>query len=589
MEQFFVFAILAMTLFLFIWGKIRYDFVSLIALMAVVIFRIIPFDEAFNGFAHPAVITVAAVMIISKGMQNSGIIDLIARWLMKMGKNRLLQIAVLSLITAVASGFMNNVGALAILMPVAIHLARKSSYSPSFILMPIAFASLLGGMMTLIGTPPNIIIATFRQDIIGEPFSFFDFAPVGIGLMLVGIAFITLIGWRLLPKRKGESSDEDLFKIDDYITEVKVIKDAKYLGKTIEELEEIKDIEVEILGLIRNKRRIHIPDQEEILKNNDILIIVADSDNLKSFIDLTGFKLVGGKQFRKDAIGSKDIAIREVIVMNDSKLLGQTAAGLNLRSRYGVNLLAIARRNRKITKRLDRMTFKAGDVLLLQGRSHKLAETITNIGCLPLAERGLRIGYEKKIILTLSLFSIAILATLQGLLPVQIAFSIVALLLVFTKVVSFRDVYSNIDWSIIILLGAMIPVGTALEVSGGADTIASQILGIGTNTPVWMILVVMMMITMFLSDVINNAATVVLMAPIAINVAQGFGVSVDTFLMAVAVSGSCAFLTPIGHQSNTLVMGPGGYKFSDYWKMGLPLEILVIITGLPLILTFWPL
>ena len=589
MEHILVFIILGITLFLFIWGKIRYDFVALIALLAVVIFRIIPFEEAFNGFGHPAVITVAAVMIISKGMQNSGLIDLIARWLMKLGKNKLLQIAVLSLITAIASGFMNNVGALAILMPVAIHLARKSGYSPSFILMPIAFASLLGGMTTMIGTPPNIIIATFRQDIIGNSFSFFDFAPVGVGLMIVGIVFISLIGWRILPKRKGQNSEETLFEIDDYITEVKITKDSKYLGKTIKEIEEIKDVEIEILGLIRNKLRIHIPDPEEILKNNDIMIIEADSEDLKGFLDISGSKLVGGKQFRKDAIGSKDIAIREAIVLNDSKLLGQTAAGLHLRSRYGINLLAIARRNRKITKRLDKMTFKPGDVLLLQGRTHKLSETITSIGCLPLAERGLRIGYEKRIILTLALFGAAIAVTLQGLLPVQIAFSIVALLLVLTKVISFREVYQEIDWSIIILLGAMIPVGMALEVSGGADLIAGQILTIGFSLPVWMILLIIMVVTMVLSDVINNAATVVLMAPIAINIAQGLNVSIDTFLMAVAISGSCAFLTPIGHQSNTLVMGPGGYKFSDYWKMGLPLEILIIIVGIPLLLIFWPL
>lgn len=589
MEQIIVFLILAVTLLLFIWGKIRYDFVALMALLAVVISRIIPFEAAFDGFGHPAVITVAAVMIISKGMQNSGLIDLIGRNMMKLGKNKLLQISVMSLITGIASAFMNNVGALAIMMPVAIHLARKNKYSPSFILMPLAFSSLLGGMMTLIGTPPNIIIGTFRQDVTGTPFRFFDFAPVGLGLMIVGILFISLLGWRLIPKRQGESSDKELFQVDDYITEVKVIKDAKYLGKTIEEVEKIKDIDIKILGLIRNKRRIHIPDQEEELKSNDIVILEADSENLKTFLDVTGFKLVGGKQFRKDAIGSKDIAIREAIVMDNSKLIGKTAAGINMRSRYGVNLLAIARRNRKITKRLDQTTFKTGDVLLLQGRSHKLTDTINNIGCLPLAERGLRIGYEKRIIITLAIFGSAIFAVANSLLPVQIAFALAALLLVLTKVISFREVYDEIDWSIIVLLGAMIPVGSALEISGGADLIASQILHIGTGLPVWMILVVIMILTMFLSDIINNAATVVLMAPIAINIAQALNVSLDPFLMAVAVSGSCAFLTPIGHQSNTLVMSPGGYEFSDYWKMGLPLEVLIIAVGLPLILIVWPL
>lgn len=589
MQTLIIFIILGITFVLFVWGKLRYDLIALLSLFLVVLSGIIPFGEAFSGFGHPAVITVAAVMIISKGLQNSGLIDLLARWLMKLGKRFLLQIVLLSLITAVASSFMNNVGALAIMMPVAIHLARKSNYPPSYILMPLSFSSLLGGMMTLIGTPPNIIIAAFRHDVTGSSFRFFDFAPVGFSIMIVGILFISFIGWRLIPKRKSQNSETELFKIDDYMTEVKVIKEAKFWGKTIAEIDEIKDIDIKILGLIRDKRHVHIPDQEEKFKVNDVLILEADSDNLKSFLDITGFSLVGGKQFRKDAIGAKDITIREAVVMDSSKLIGNTAAGINMRSRFGINLLAIARRNRKITQRIDKIKFKPGDVLLLQGRSHKLTDTINNMGCLPLAERGLRIGYEKRIALTLLLFIAAIFLVANGVLPVQIAFTMTAFLLVVTKIISLRDIYDNIEWSVIILLGAMLPVGMALEVSGGADLIASWLLNIGTGLPAWMIITVLMVITMFLSDIINNAATVVLMAPIAINLAQGLNASVDPFLMAVAISGSCAFLTPIGHQSNTIVMGPGGYKFGDYWKMGLPLEILVIIIGIPLILHFWPL
>jgi di/tricarboxylate transporter len=589
MEQTVVFVTLGITLLLFAWGRLRYDLVAMIALFIITIFRVIPADQSFLGFGHPAVITVAAVMIISKGMQNSGLIDLLGRWVMKLGKNIILQIFVLSLIVAVASAFMNNVGAMAVMMPVAIHLARKSGNPLSYILMPLAFSSLLGGMMTMIGTPPNIIVATFRQEVAETPFRLFDFFPVGFPVAFLGILFISLLGWRLLPKRKGQGSEESIFEIDDYITEVRVVKDSKIRAKTIEEVKGMKEAEIRILGLIRHKQRIHAPEDSETLKVNDIIILETDSENLKTFVDITETKLLGGKQFRKDAAGSKDIAIKEAVVMNNSRLLGRTAANLNMRTKYGINLLAVARRNKQIRKRIDQIRFQVGDVLLLQGRNLNLLEVIRNIGCLPLAERGLRIGYQKMILLALTIFTGAIVLIVTGLLPVQIAFSLAALLFVMSRVVSLREVYDNVDWSIIILLGAMIPVGTALEHSGGADLIAAWFLQTGTNIPVWLLLTLLMFITMVLSDIINNAATVVLMAPIAINIAQGLNVSNDPFLMAVAIGGSSAFLTPIGHQSNTLVMAPGGYKFSDYWRLGLPLEILILLISIPLILIVWPL
>jgi len=317
------------------------------------------------------------------------------------------------------------------------------------------------------------------------------------------------------------------------------------------------------------------------------LIFEADSENLKEFTDITGFKLLGGKQFRKDAAGSKDISNREVVVINGSKILGKTASDLNLRSRYGINLLAVARADQQIKQRLDHIKFQVGDVLLLQGRTQVLDETISNIGCIPLEERGLRIGYQKRIIMALSIFIAAIIIAATGILHVSLSFSIAALLLILTGIIPFRDVYKDIDWAIIILLGAMLPVGTALELSGGANTIAEIIMSWGTGIPLWLMLAIIMFITMLLSNVINNAATAVLMAPIGIIIAQNTGVSVDSFLMSIAIGASSPFLTPIGHQSNTLVMAPGGYKFTDYWRMGLPLQILIIVIAIPIIMLVW--
>jgi di/tricarboxylate transporter len=589
MDQGIVFFTLLLVLFLFAWGRIRHDFVALIALFALVIAGIVHPSAAFEGFGHPAVITVAAVLVIGKGLEHSGLIDLLGKYVMRVGTNLLMQIAALSLLVAVASAFMNNVGALAIMMPIAIHMARKSGHPPSYILMPIAFASLLGGMTTLIGTPPNIIIATFRGDELGEPFGMFDFSPVGVLLAVGGLVFIVLLGWRLIPRRRSGKSASEQFDIEDYITEVEVTKDSGAAGKRIGELADLSDADVQVLGLVRGKTRIHAPEANEVLFAGDILILETDAEELKSYISDTGLKLVGGKKFRKDAKGSKNIAINEAVVMPGSSLIGRTAAELRMRSRYGINLLAVARREQKIHRRLDHVIFRTGDVLLLQGREHILGDTISSIGCLPLAQRGLRLGYQTRIPIALGIFSIAIVLVVSGVLPVQTAFPMAALAMVLTGILPVKDVYTSVDWPVIILLGAMIPVGNALETSGGAETIAMAILGLARLVPPWAMLTIVLVVTMFLSDIINNAATVVLMAPIAISIASGLGHSVDPFLMAVAVGGSCAFLTPIGHQSNTLVMGPGGYKFTDYWRMGLPLEIIIVLIGIPAIMMVWPL
>lgn len=588
-NQILVFASLGIALLLFGWGKIRHDFVALITLFLLIIAGITDPTEAFSGFGHPAVITVAAVLIIGKALEYSGLIDLLGKWVMKIGSSLLLQIFLLSLLVAVASAFMNNVGALAIMLPIAIHLARKGGNPPSYILMPIAFASLLGGMTTLIGTPPNIIIASFRAENYGEPFGMFSFTPVGLVIMIAGIAFITLIGWRLLPRRAAKKSEKELFDLDDYISEVEVPNDSDLAGKAISELYAKTNADIQLLGLVRDKKRIHAPSDEALILGKDILILESDANELESFLKDTKLKIVGDKKFRKDAEGSDKIAFAEAVVMADSTLIGRTAADLHMRSRYGINLLAVARREKNIRKRIDHVIFRSGDVLLLQGREHLLNNTITSIGCLPLAQRGLRLGYKTRIPLALGIFFTSIGLIIAGLLPVQVAFTMAALAMVLSGVLPVKEVYRSVDWPVIVLLGAMLPVGAALEATGGAALIASLILDLGGSIPNWAILTLILVITMFLSDIINNAATVVLMAPIAIGVADGIGVSIDPFLMAVAVGGSCAFLTPIGHQSNTLVMGPGGYKFTDYWRMGLPLEVIIVALGIPAIIYFWPL
>lgn len=589
MDELIVFITLLLTLFLFAWGKIRHDLVALLALFFLVIGGVVDSETAILGFSHPAVITVAAVLIIGKGLEYSGLINLLGKWILKIAKSFLSQILLLSLLVAFASAFMNNVGALALMIPVAMQMAAKSHYPPSRILMPIAFASLLGGMSTLIGTPPNIIISQFRAEESGQPFAMFDYAPVGILLTLAGILFVAFLGWRLLPQRKSRQSGEADYEINDYISEVRVLSDSKVRNKSLRELKNISKADIQILGLVRKDKRIHAPALSETLQEKDIIIIEADAENLKSFVDDTNVKLVGGKKFRKDAEGSDKIAIIEAVVKPGSSMIGYHAASLQMRSRFGVNLLAVSRSTRKIHNRLDRVVFRAGDVLLLQGREHMMEDVIADMGCLPLADRGLRLAYQTKIPLSLGIFAAAIALIMTGLLPVYIAFLIAAVLMVLSGVLPLREMYKSIDWSIIVLLAAMIPLGTGFESSGAAGRISAMLVGLGDQLSAYWILALIMTITMLLSGLINNAATVILMAPVAIGVARGLGFSIDPFLMSVAIGGSAAFLTPVGHQSNTLVMGPGAYRFTDYIRMGLPLTLITIFGGTLLIMLFWPL
>ncbi|MGB7951346.1 MAG: SLC13 family permease [Candidatus Binatia bacterium] len=587
-EQIFVFTVLLFALFLFVTERWRYDVIALLSLLAVVFGGIVPGSKAFLGFGHPAVITVGAVLVVGRALQNAGLVDWLAHWVLKVGERPTLQVMALSGLVAALSGFMNNVGALALLLPVAIRMSRTNGRPPSLLLMPLAFGSLLGGMTTLIGTPPNIIIATFRTESTGAPFRMFDFAPVGIGVALAGLLYMSLLGWRLIPKRKGQLSREELFRIEEYVAEVRVPEGSKAIGQFVRDFESVVEGDVTVVALVRQGHRLLAPSSFETLRPDDILVVEADSETLKALLDAAKLELVGSGEQDGEKLGSEDVSIAEAIVRPQSPLEGNTAWTFNLRWRYGVNLLGVARQGYRLKKRLREIQFEPGDVLLLQGPRETLHETISILGCLPLAERGLRFG-PQRIILAVGVFAMAIIGTASGLLAAQTAFLAAAVAMVLVGLISLREAYDSIDWPILVLLGAMIPVGEALETTGGAKLLAGLLLNFTTHLAPTAMLAIVLISAMVMTPLINNAAAAILLAPIAVSIANGIGASVDPFLMAVCVGSSCDFLTPIGHQSNTLVMGPGGYKFSDYSRMGLPLEILIIVVSLPLILWFWPL
>ena len=589
-DQSIAFAVLAGCLAMFAWGRWRYDLVAMSALVVVTAAGLVAPSDALAGFGHPAVITVVAVLIISRAMTNSGLVALVSRKISPYTENLAVHIILLAGICAIASAFVNNVGALAIMMPVALSTCSERGRSPAVVLMPLAFGSILGGLMTLIGTPPNIIIATYRADIAGAPFAIFDFSPVGMPVALLGILFVALIGWRLVPhERSGTKNPDQLFQIEDYLTELTVKESSPLVGKRYGEVEQLFGEDVAVTGRLRPSGTIVKPARREYVRAGHELIVKADPSGLKPIMDEFGLELHGELEKSLSKLEAENVKLYEAVVTPQSPLEGRSPAYLRRHSGYALHVLALARSGTAIRNRLKDVLFEPGDVLLMQGDADAAGDTMSDLRLLPLPERGLTLGKPRKIYLSLAIFGAAILAGSTGFLPIAVAFLAAILVFVLTDILSPREIYNDIDWPIVVLLGAMIPVGQALENTGVTGLIAGNIVALTGSLPVWTILALVMVVTMTLSDIINNAATALIMAPIAVAIANTLGVSYDPFLMAVAVAASCAFLTPIGHQSNTIVMGPAGYQFGDYWRVGLPLEALILVVSIPLILAVWPL
>ncbi len=410
-DQIAVFAILAATLLLFVWGRWRYDLVALAALLMVFIFGLIPAGQLFLGFGHPAVVTVAAVLVISRGLLNAGVIDSLSRQLSRVGTRPVYQVAALTGLVILSSGFMNNVGALALLMPVAIWMSRRSGRSPSLLLMPLAFGSLVGGLITLIGTPPNIIIALFREETGRPAFGMFDFTPVGAGLALAGFLFISLVGWRLTPRREGQTAPEELFEIDSYISEVLIPEDCDFVGQTVFHLTSAmeKETDAVVVDLIHEGRHLRVPSWYEILRAGDILMVKAAPEDLKTLVDEMGLKLAEEKEDHDTALKSEDVRLIEAVIPVGSSFVGKTAANLYLRRNFGVNLLAIARQGKRLKERLGQTQLVIGDILLLQGGHESIQELLKDGKCLPLAERGLQVSRPSRVVMAVGIFALAML------------------------------------------------------------------------------------------------------------------------------------------------------------------------------------
>lgn len=587
-DQVWIGIILIAALALFVYDRWRYDFVAMGALFAAYIVGLIPRNEVFSGFGNAAVITVAAVLVISHALWRSGVVDSMASSVKQVGDRVWLQMIVLTGLTTFVSAFISNTGAMAIMIPVALQLSRNGAGHASLMLMPMAFGSLLGGTITMIGTPPNIIISDIRAAHDADPFGIFDFTPVGLSLAVAGLVMMWVTAHWLVPRSKSRDTSNSPYDVSAYLTELYLPENAALIGHTLFEFESKIKENFAVVALKRGKQLITAPPRYQRLKAEDVLIIEADAETLQQILDITKFELNAEEQLDTRFLVSDEIKVIEGIVGHDSRLIGRSAADLRIRHRFGVNVLAVAREGQPLKPSLSDVRFKPGDVLLLQGDAEVLDDVFKRFGCFPLAQRSLRLGSKRKLLVPLGIFAGAVLASAFGLLSVPVAFSMAAGLMVSANVIPIRELYEHIEWPIIVLLAATIPLGGAMERSGAADTLAAGVLWISMSSPDVVALVILLVATMLLSNIINNAAAAVLMAPIGISLASSLEASMDPFLMAVAVGAALPFLTPIGHQSNILVMGPGGYRFKDYWRLGLPLSIAMVIVATVMITLTWP-
>jgi di/tricarboxylate transporter len=612
-NQLLILTILLATVGMFLWGRWRHDMVAGGALLACVLAGLVPSREAFTGFGHPAVVTVACVLVLSRGLQISGAVGALTRAVLPAQAGVTLSMAALLGLGAVLSSFMNNVGAMALLMPVAMRVAGRLNLARSQVLMPLAFGTILGGMTTLIGTPPNVIVSGFRAQTGAGSFAMFDFTPVGLAVAVAGVAFVTLLGWRLVPARKQIGVEG--FESGAYITEARVPQDSKAVGMSLREIEAaLEEADAQVIGMVHHDVRLTAPSWWRKVRAGDILVIEAEAEALADALSALSLKLeeavqppernetaesreddgqnageADAQSGKEEAATSGETVLMELAVLPGSPLAGRSASDILLRTRYGLNLLALSRKGQLSMKRLRTVSLESGDLLLMQGSPEAISQLAADNGCVPLAERELRIPDRRKAWEAGVIMALAVGCAAFGLLPAAISFAVGVLASMALGTVPPRAVYEAIDWPVIVLLGALIPVAGAMESTCTADLIARFIIENVAQGHAVVGLALILVVTMFLSDLMNNAATAAVMCPIAISTATALRVSADSFLMAVAIGASCAFLTPIGHQNNTLILGPGGFHFGDYWKLGLPLESLVVAISIPLLLVVWPL
>jgi di/tricarboxylate transporter len=591
-------AILAITVFLFIIDRLRVDVVALMVLLALVLTGLISAEDAFAGFSSPAVITVWAIFIVSGGLFHTGVANVLAERMLKLaGKSRSRLTTLLMTTVGLMSGVMNNVGATAVLMPATVTMSRKSRINASLLLMPLAFGSLLGGMITLIGTPPNILASDALRMAGLEPFSLLDFAPVGLAALAVGIVYMLILGLRLLPdrtpaERLERMEDVDLvglYRLGERLFRARIPAGSPLIGKTLAESELRQQYELSVIGLERRNEEILAPPSDTVLRRGDMLLLEGMVDHLEwaqasGRLDVQPEVGVHDKELQSEAIG-----IAEVLLSPRSSQVGKSLTDMQFREKYNLTVLAILRDGNPYRTGLADLRLRLGDTLLVQGPRQNIRVLQREVDFVVLSDVDVvETIRSKKAPIAVAIMAVMLGTVLVGWLPIAAAALLAGILMVLTGCLTMDEAYQSIEWKAVFLVAGTLPLGIAMEKTGTAEFLARLMYdAIGGLGPM-ALFAGFYILTNVLTQFMSNAASTVLIAPIAIDAAYQAGSEPHALLMAVAVAASAGFLTPVAHQSNVLVMGPGGYRFSDYFKVGLPLNILVFLVALLIVPLIWP-
>jgi len=585
-QQFVMLGVLGVALLLFIKDRFRYDVVALAVMITIILLGILPYETVLSNFGHPAIIIVGCMFIISQALVRSGLIDHIVNRLPFLHHRPILALFVLIIIVATISGFVNNIGALAMVIPIALHIAKKNNTPVAFFLLPLAFASHLGGYLTLIGTPRNILISDFRYSATGSPFAMFDFLPIGLSIATAGVLFIIFYAWRFLPTTSPHLRSGTIERI--YLTEIQITDSCPLSEIPVKRcLTKMKDL-VRIEKIFRNHAIMHFT-PDTLLHEGDILHILGTEEDLTTFTEKYKLHLTGQRAIERHVTNADDYLTLEVVVPPYAKVAGKAWDEIPLQNRFGTNFIGLFRKQFNTRTLLADTKIIGNDVLLLQGRRESVMSTVEQLGLIPIADSAATLGRTSTILACTAITISAITIASFNFVPLPVIFLVAVAILVGGGLISLKQAYDSIEWPVLVLLAGMISLGGALEASGAANSIANLLLLLKDFSSPVVLLTIVLIVSMLVSDFINTTASAVIMAPIAISVATAIGVSIDPFLMAVAIGASSAFLTPVGHESNALVMQKGGYRFSDFTKMGWPLELLIIIISIPMLLHFWPL
>jgi di/tricarboxylate transporter len=588
-EILFVLVLLTIAVLLFATEKLPVDMVALIVMSSLLLSRIITVEEGISGFSNTATVTVAAMFVLSAGLFKSGAVNFIGSLLARIGKASFWSALLAVMLTiGVISAFINDTAAVAIFMPIVVGLGRDIKVSPSKLLMPLSFASMFGGVCTLIGTSTNILVSSIAAKHGQPPFSMFEFSKLGVIMFVIGALYMMLVGVRMIPGRRSPGDLTQTFGMGDYLTEIILLPEAESVGKKVKDSPLVHDLDIDIIEIYRENRPLPIPGPDAVLEANDLLRVRCNVEKIRQLEERAGIVLKSGLKWRDEDLQSSEAVLVEAVIAPNSSLEGKSLKESNFRAVFGATALALRHRGTIMHERLGTTPLRAGDALLIEARRDWLESLKRNPAFVIVSEVGLPEFRKHKILPAVLIITGVIAAAATNTLPIAASAIIGCVLMVLTGCITLEESYEAIEWQVIFLLAGVLTLGIALEKTGAAQLISSFLIkSIGSLGPVALVSA-FYLLTSLLTETMSNNATAALLAPIAIVTAESLGIDSRPLLMAVTFAASASFMTPVGYQTNTLIYGPGQYRFTDFLRIGGPLNILFWVLATLLIPLFWP-